>query len=94
MMIPAYNKKGPAAFLSRRESITGEKPISFPKKIQPCLIRDSNPNPLGYKPKVITTLLAGRSCASSGNHLRHRIVALFFVVYVYDVNPRSLYLTH
>ncbi|GFU60683.1 hypothetical protein TNCV_2754431 [Trichonephila clavipes] len=44
MMIPAYNKKGCAAFLSRRESITGERPTSFPKKIQPCLTRDSNPN--------------------------------------------------
>ncbi|GFU91391.1 hypothetical protein TNCV_2541591 [Trichonephila clavipes] len=33
MMIPAYNKMRYAAFLSRRESITGEKPTSFPKKI-------------------------------------------------------------
>ncbi|GFU03974.1 hypothetical protein TNCV_198591 [Trichonephila clavipes] len=49
MMIPAYNKKGCTAFLSRRESITGEKPTSSPKKMQPCFNRDSNPNPLGYK---------------------------------------------
>ncbi|GFX90249.1 transposable element Tc1 transposase [Trichonephila clavipes] len=32
MMIPAYNKNRCAAFLSRRESITGERPISFLKK--------------------------------------------------------------
>ncbi|GFX77592.1 uncharacterized protein TNCV_1752031 [Trichonephila clavipes] len=59
-MIPAYNKKGCAAFFSRQESITGEKPTSFAKKIQPCLTRDSSPNPLSYKPKVIATILAGR----------------------------------
>ncbi|GFV54476.1 hypothetical protein TNCV_2865601 [Trichonephila clavipes] len=29
MMISAYNRKGCAAFLSRRESITGESPTSF-----------------------------------------------------------------
>ncbi|GFV74982.1 hypothetical protein TNCV_1870021 [Trichonephila clavipes] len=29
MMIPAYNKKGCAAFHSRGESITGESPTSF-----------------------------------------------------------------
>ncbi|GFV40440.1 uncharacterized protein TNCV_4493971 [Trichonephila clavipes] len=60
MMIPAYNNKGCAAFLSRRESNTGEKTTSFPKKIQPCLTRDSSPNPLGYKPRVIATTLVGR----------------------------------
>ncbi|GFV70786.1 fatty acid synthase [Trichonephila clavipes] len=43
-----------------RESITGERPTSFPRKIQPCHTRDSNLNPLGYKPKVIATILAGR----------------------------------
>ncbi|GFU73095.1 transposable element Tcb1 transposase [Trichonephila clavipes] len=32
MMIPAHNKKGYAAFLSRRESITGESPTSLPKE--------------------------------------------------------------
>ncbi|GFU59562.1 hypothetical protein TNCV_3185351 [Trichonephila clavipes] len=31
-MIPAYNKKECAALPSRRESITGERPTSFPKK--------------------------------------------------------------
>ncbi|GFW42489.1 hypothetical protein TNCV_4256841 [Trichonephila clavipes] len=31
-MIPAYNKKGCAAFHSRRESITGESPTSFPEE--------------------------------------------------------------
>ncbi|GFU13147.1 uncharacterized protein TNCV_1445561 [Trichonephila clavipes] len=60
MMNPAYNKKKCAAFFSRQESITGERPTSFPKKIQPCLTRDSNPNPLGYKRRVIATILAGR----------------------------------
>ncbi|GFT43697.1 uncharacterized protein TNCV_1554741 [Trichonephila clavipes] len=65
MMIPAYNKKRCAAFPSRRESITGERPTSFPKKIQPCLTRDSNP--LGYKPSVIATLLAGRQKAISNS---------------------------
>ncbi|GFT43996.1 hypothetical protein TNCV_2688681 [Trichonephila clavipes] len=32
MMIPAYNKKGCAAFHSRRESITGASPTSFPEE--------------------------------------------------------------
>ncbi|GFW28954.1 hypothetical protein TNCV_202771 [Trichonephila clavipes] len=32
MMIPAYNKKRCAAFLSRRESISGESPTSFPEE--------------------------------------------------------------
>ncbi|GFU87101.1 uncharacterized protein TNCV_430051 [Trichonephila clavipes] len=32
MMIPAYNKKGCAAFHSRREPITGESPTSFPEE--------------------------------------------------------------
>ncbi|GFW54853.1 hypothetical protein TNCV_2654921 [Trichonephila clavipes] len=32
MMIPAYNKKGCAAFHSRRESMTGESPASFPEE--------------------------------------------------------------
>ncbi|GFW29028.1 hypothetical protein TNCV_2355861 [Trichonephila clavipes] len=32
MMIPAYNKKGCAAFHSRRESITGESLTSFPEE--------------------------------------------------------------
>ncbi|GFT56686.1 hypothetical protein TNCV_1268361 [Trichonephila clavipes] len=46
MMIPAYNKKRCAAFLSRRESITGAKVrLLFPKKtLQSYLTRDSNPN--------------------------------------------------
>ncbi|GFY09711.1 hypothetical protein TNCV_3696731 [Trichonephila clavipes] len=44
-------------FLSRRESISGERPTSFQKKIQPSLTRDLNP--LGYKPRVIATILAG-----------------------------------
>ncbi|GFW13127.1 hypothetical protein TNCV_3330591 [Trichonephila clavipes] len=55
-----YNKKGYAAFLSRRESITSERPTSFPKKIPPCLSRDSNPNSLCYKPRAISTILTGR----------------------------------
>ncbi|GFT37756.1 hypothetical protein TNCV_4128381 [Trichonephila clavipes] len=38
------------------ESITCESPTSFP---DPCLARDLNPNPLGYKPRVISTILAG-----------------------------------
>ncbi|GFV35705.1 transposable element Tc1 transposase [Trichonephila clavipes] len=53
-------RRGALQFFSRRETITGERPTSFPKKIQPCLTRDSNPNPLGYKPRVIATILAGR----------------------------------
>ncbi|GFW57273.1 uncharacterized protein TNCV_541871 [Trichonephila clavipes] len=31
-MIPAYNRKGCATFLSRRESIRGESPTSFPEE--------------------------------------------------------------
>ncbi|GFX76916.1 uncharacterized protein TNCV_2257791 [Trichonephila clavipes] len=60
MMIPPYNKKGCAAFFSGRESIAGERPTSFQKKIQPCLTRDSNSNPFGYKPRVIATIVASR----------------------------------
>ncbi|GFT33710.1 hypothetical protein TNCV_4382361 [Trichonephila clavipes] len=41
-------------------SAKGERLTSFPKKIQPNLTRDLNPNPLGYKPRVIATILAGR----------------------------------
>ncbi|GFV54747.1 uncharacterized protein TNCV_3844661 [Trichonephila clavipes] len=67
-MIPAYNEKGCAAFLSRRESIAGKRPTSFSKKIQPCLTLDSNP--LDYKPRVIATILAGR--------LLDNLVALHF----------------
>ncbi|GFW16234.1 hypothetical protein TNCV_4263991 [Trichonephila clavipes] len=33
--------------------------LLFPKKIQPCLTRDSNLNPLGCKPSVRATILAG-----------------------------------
>ncbi|GFW90251.1 hypothetical protein TNCV_2121181 [Trichonephila clavipes] len=47
-----------AAFLSKRESISGESPISF-LKIHPCLTRDSNTIPVDYKPSVITTILGG-----------------------------------
>ncbi|GFX82950.1 hypothetical protein TNCV_4938201 [Trichonephila clavipes] len=37
-------------FLSRRDSISGEKPTSFPKKIQQCLTRDSNePEPIRFQ---------------------------------------------
>ncbi|GFU79517.1 hypothetical protein TNCV_2915771 [Trichonephila clavipes] len=32
MIIPAYNKRGCVAFYSRRESITGESPTSFPEE--------------------------------------------------------------
>ncbi|GFV50168.1 hypothetical protein TNCV_146871 [Trichonephila clavipes] len=32
MVTPACNKKGSAAFHSRRESITGESPTSFPEE--------------------------------------------------------------
>ncbi|GFV67506.1 hypothetical protein TNCV_4621861 [Trichonephila clavipes] len=52
-------QKGCAGFLSRRESISGKVRLLFPKKIQPCLTRDSNPNPLDYKPSDISTILGG-----------------------------------
>ncbi|GFV85464.1 hypothetical protein TNCV_3772881 [Trichonephila clavipes] len=33
----------------------------FPRrKKEPHLTRNSNPNPIGYKPRVIATILAGR----------------------------------
>ncbi|GFV20368.1 hypothetical protein TNCV_4141291 [Trichonephila clavipes] len=44
-----------SAFLSRREKVR----LLFPKKIHACFIRDSNPNPLLYKPTVISPILAG-----------------------------------
>ncbi|GFX88978.1 hypothetical protein TNCV_2852781 [Trichonephila clavipes] len=53
-----HRTRGALLFLSRRESISGERPTSFPKKIQPSLTWDSNP--LGYKPRLIATILAGR----------------------------------
>ncbi|GFW24075.1 uncharacterized protein TNCV_4951191 [Trichonephila clavipes] len=76
-MIPGYNKKRCAAFLPRRESITGERTTSFPKKLQPYLPRDSNSNPLGYNPRVIDTILA-RYCAVAAvdERSRYRIVAV------------------
>ncbi|GFT15727.1 hypothetical protein TNCV_4942971 [Trichonephila clavipes] len=49
MMIPAYYKKECAAFLSRDGNPFQAKD---PKKIQPYFTRDSNPNPLGYKPRA------------------------------------------
>ncbi|GFV69763.1 DUF4817 domain-containing protein [Trichonephila clavipes] len=46
--------------LFTRETRVGARQTSFPKKIQPCLTRSSNPNPFGYKPRVIATILAER----------------------------------
>ncbi|GFT38308.1 hypothetical protein TNCV_2638701 [Trichonephila clavipes] len=60
MIIPAYNKKECPAFFSRRESITGERPTSFLKKIQPRLTPHSKLNPLGYKPRPIAYIPAKR----------------------------------
>ncbi|GFV70720.1 hypothetical protein TNCV_2022841 [Trichonephila clavipes] len=61
-MIPAYSKKRRAAFHSRRESVSGKgltsfpeenmHCLTFPEENMHCLTRDSNPNPLGYKPRV------------------------------------------
>ncbi|GFW66762.1 hypothetical protein TNCV_3783321 [Trichonephila clavipes] len=31
--------------------------LLFPKKIQPCLTQDSNPNPLHYNPSDISTIM-------------------------------------
>ncbi|GFY36495.1 transposon Ty3-I Gag-Pol polyprotein [Trichonephila clavipes] len=48
------NKMNNAALVptssAMRNIIKSERPTSFPKKIQPSLTRDSNPNPLGFKP--------------------------------------------
>ncbi|GFV94351.1 hypothetical protein TNCV_2268051 [Trichonephila clavipes] len=58
--------------------------LLFPK-IQPCLIRDSNPSPLDYKASVITALLGeasalpcnvnttGRSLHARGKILRNHV---------------------
>ncbi|GFX70050.1 hypothetical protein TNCV_4614881 [Trichonephila clavipes] len=42
MMIPAYNKKRCAAFLSRRESITGGRLTSFRKKADVQRVRHAH----------------------------------------------------
>ncbi|GFU75840.1 hypothetical protein TNCV_1652981 [Trichonephila clavipes] len=71
MMIPAYNKKGCAAFLSRRESITGERLTSFPKKIQPCLTRDSEPTRLqaeGHSYDTVIRHVSRRFRSRTGDH--------------------------
>ncbi|GFT26655.1 integrase catalytic domain-containing protein [Trichonephila clavipes] len=52
-----------------REFISGKRQTSFPKKIQQSLTRYSNPNPLGYKPRVIATILAGRLILNEWNEI-------------------------
>ncbi|GFY14582.1 hypothetical protein TNCV_4827861 [Trichonephila clavipes] len=58
MMTPACNKRG--ALLSIRDGnpLQLKVRLFFPKK--PCLARDLNPNPLSYKPRVISTIRARR----------------------------------
>ncbi|GFX59650.1 ubiquitin carboxyl-terminal hydrolase isozyme L3 [Trichonephila clavipes] len=64
MKVDANNASGTVSLIhavanADDELELGERPTSFPKKIQPSLTRDSNPNPLGYKPRVIAIMLAG-----------------------------------
>ncbi|GFU79526.1 hypothetical protein TNCV_2915861 [Trichonephila clavipes] len=46
MMIPACNKRGCAAFYSRRESITGESPTSFPEETTTMPYSGFEPEPI------------------------------------------------
>ncbi|GFW40954.1 hypothetical protein TNCV_4370021 [Trichonephila clavipes] len=47
-----------AAFLSRRESIAGESPISFPKDTSIAYL-EFEPDPHDYKPSVKIIILGG-----------------------------------
>ncbi|GFX83599.1 hypothetical protein TNCV_325481 [Trichonephila clavipes] len=70
MMIPAYNKKGCAAFETGIHYRL--KTCFFPEEdIQPCLTRDSNRNSLGYKPRVKATILPGRRVQCVRFHILH-----------------------
>ncbi|GFV55596.1 hypothetical protein TNCV_1820831 [Trichonephila clavipes] len=57
MMISAYNRRGALFSIRDDNPLQLKVRLLFQKKLHPCLIRDSNP--LGYKPRVISTILAG-----------------------------------
>ncbi|GFV48127.1 hypothetical protein TNCV_3554061 [Trichonephila clavipes] len=74
---PSKEQKRYAAFLSRWKSISGESPTSFPGDTRiPCLTRDSNPNPLHYKPSVITPILGGNVWKKELRGLQESLVLL------------------
>ncbi|GFX32268.1 hypothetical protein TNCV_1324691 [Trichonephila clavipes] len=84
MMIPAYNKKGCAAFHLRRESITGESPTSFPKENATMPYSGFEPEPTRLQPRVTSTILTGWHITSTKKH------ACFFVRF--KINSPSIYL--
>ncbi|GFW93835.1 hypothetical protein TNCV_4221161 [Trichonephila clavipes] len=47
-----------AAFISRRVSVSGESRTSFPEDTSMPYYLEFNPNPLDYRPRVITNILA------------------------------------
>ncbi|GFW84418.1 hypothetical protein TNCV_1132861 [Trichonephila clavipes] len=59
-MIPAYNKKRCAAFPFETGIHFRRKTDFFPEEGATMSYLNSNPNPLGYKPRDIATILAGR----------------------------------
>ncbi|GFU98256.1 hypothetical protein TNCV_4856711 [Trichonephila clavipes] len=65
MMVPAYNRRG--ALLSIRDGNPLQANVRHlsPKKMHQCLIWDLNPNSLGHKPTVISTILAGQPIIKS-----------------------------
>ncbi|GFV18242.1 hypothetical protein TNCV_170451 [Trichonephila clavipes] len=60
MMIPSCNRWSALLSIRNVNPLQAKIRLLFPKKIEPCLTLDSNPNPPGYKPRVISTVLAGR----------------------------------
>ncbi|GFX04607.1 uncharacterized protein TNCV_901351 [Trichonephila clavipes] len=64
----SIEQKGCAAFHSRRESITGESPTSCSDKNISMPYSGFESKPLGYKPRVISTKLAGRHGFQVDNH--------------------------
>ncbi|GFU72143.1 hypothetical protein TNCV_3050031 [Trichonephila clavipes] len=73
MMIPAYNRRG--ALLSIRDGnpLQAKVQLLFPKKKQPCLTGDSNPNPFGYELRVLFTLLSGQQRTQFAHKLTYRL---------------------
>ncbi|GFV69427.1 hypothetical protein TNCV_2778421 [Trichonephila clavipes] len=60
MMIPAYNERGVLLLTRDGIPLQAKLRLLFSKKMHPCFTRDSNLNSLGYKPRVISTILAVR----------------------------------
>ncbi|GFX10710.1 hypothetical protein TNCV_147521 [Trichonephila clavipes] len=82
MVIPAYNKKWCNAFHSRRESITGESPTSFPGKINAMSYTGLKQSYLGYNPRVISAILTVGSQVKTQEKVS---LSKWTVIYLYFV---------